>query len=350
MSSGDGRKCATQVMTTAPKKKKVQSPFNLYPTNALLLEGLRKAHIGKQILLRIKALFKTNWIPEGKGNYLWQYHIYKVNGDGNTAEIEFDERYIEEGGHIFYNYPNSDTNTDNSIKNYKLCDGVTEDHELFNVHLARCNKMHNNLIEAQPKEDKEKKVSASNDLLDIMRRFAEDHCDLYVLLVGKFEHWGELQHHTITAGPHTGKLNYKQMWRHKHSSYDFLWHKQYGKTNFVKEKLYKATRMIISRKLDSHKCLTKIMQYGKKPLDASDVNVVYPREIDMVKRVFAVFAGVGSKTSLSIFDNVFIRQYLKMLGPKHTTPYRLECVRIMEVLMDVAMMEFVHITKVGVMV
>jgi hypothetical protein len=36
-----------------------------------------------------------------------------------------------------------------------------------------------------------------------------------------------------------------------------------------------------------------------------------------------------------------------MLNPKHTPPYRLERVRIMEVLMDAAMMEFVHITNVG---
>ena len=105
----DGRKRAPQhapnTPTTATKKKKtkkVQRPFNLHPTTALLLEGLRKAHTGKRILLTSKALFKTNRIPEGEENYLWQYHIYEVNGDGKTAEIEFDERYIEEGGHTFY--------------------------------------------------------------------------------------------------------------------------------------------------------------------------------------------------------------------------------------------------------
>jgi hypothetical protein len=155
------------------------------------------------------------------------------------------------------------------------------------------------LIEAQRKEDEEKKVSTSNDLSDIMQKFEEDRCDLYILLVGKFEHCGELQHHTIMAGPHAGKLNYKQMWRHKHSSYEFLWHRQYCKTNFVNHRLYKATRMIISRKWARHKLLAKIMQYGKKSADASDVNTVYLREIDMVERVFA---GVRFKTPLSIFD------------------------------------------------
>ncbi len=226
---------------------KVQSPFNLHLTTFLLLEGLRKAHIGKHILLRSKALFKTNRIPEGEENYLWQYHIYKVDGDGKTSETEFDQRYIEEGGYTFYNYPNFEANTDNSIKDYKLS-GVTDDHELFNARLARGYKILNDLIEAQCKEDEEKKVSTSNDLLDIMWKFEEDCCDLYILLVGEFEHCGELQHHTITAGPHTGKLNYKQMWRHKHSSYEILWHRQYGKTNFVNDRLYKATRTIISRK------------------------------------------------------------------------------------------------------
>jgi hypothetical protein len=68
----------------------------------------------------------------------------------------------------------------------------------------------------------------------------------------------------------------------------------------------------------------------------------------MVKHVSAVFVGVGSKTPLSIFDNVFMHQYLKMLDPKHTPPYRLERVRFIEVLIDTAMMELMHNTKVGV--
>jgi hypothetical protein len=152
-------------------------------------------------------------------------------GDGKTAEIEFDERYIEEGGHTFYNYPNSNANTDNSIKDYKLS-GVTNDHEMFKTHLASSNKILNNLIEAKGKEDEEKKVSETDDLLNTMQKFEEDRCDPYILSVGVFEHCGELQHHTITAGPHAGKLNYKQMWRNKHSSYEFLWHRQYSKTNF----------------------------------------------------------------------------------------------------------------------
>ncbi len=106
--------------------------------------------------------------------------------------------------------------------------------------------------------------------------------------------------------------------------------------------------MIISRKWAGHECLAKIMQYGKKSVDASDVNAVYMSEIDMVKRVSAVLAEVGSKTPLSIFDNIFMRQYLKMLDPKYPPPYRLEHVRIMEVLMDATMMEFVRVAKIGV--
>jgi hypothetical protein len=87
---------------------------------------------------------------------------------------------------------------------------------------------------------------------------------------------------------------------------------------FVNDRLYKATRTIISRKWDGHECLGKIMQYGKKSVGASDVNAIYLRKIYMVKCASAIFAGVRSKTPLSIFDNVFMRQYLKMLDPKHT--------------------------------
>ncbi len=77
---------------------------------------------------------------------------------------------------------------------------MTDDHELFNAHFIRGNKILNDLIEARRKEDEETMVSASDDSSNIMRKFEEARCDPYILLVGKFEHCGELQHHTITAG------------------------------------------------------------------------------------------------------------------------------------------------------
>jgi hypothetical protein len=47
----------------------------------------------------------------------------------------------------------------------------------------------------------------------------------------------------------------------------------------------------------------------------------YKREEDMLNRVLAVFAAVGSKVPLSIFDNDYIKAYIHQLDPKHQRPH-----------------------------
>ena len=60
----------------------------------------------------------------------------------------------------------------------------------------------------------------------------------------------------------------------------------------------------------------------------------------MIHRVNAIVTAVGSINTLSVFDNVFMRECLKCLDPKHTPPHRLERICLVEVLIDGAMMEF----------
>ena len=48
------------------------------------------------------------------------------------------------------------------------------------------------------------------------------------------------------------------------------------------------------------------------------------REEDMINCVMAVLAAVGSKVPLSIFDNYYIKLYLRQLNPKHRSQHRLE--------------------------
>ena len=88
------------------------------------------------------------------------------------------------------------------------------------------------------------------------------------------------------------------------------------------------------------------MDYDKKPNDSIDVHAVGSRETDMPKRVMAVKASIGSKTSLVLFGNIFMKDYIKKLDPKHTPPHRLERIRITEVMIDGAVMNFHHISKV----
>jgi hypothetical protein len=119
-----------------------------------------------------------------------------------------------------------------------------------------------------------------------------------------------------------------------------------GKTKFVRDRLYKATRQIIIKHIPDYKRLKLIMYYGKKSIDSIDAHVVDSRETDMPKRVMAVKASIGSKTSLVLFGNISMKDYIKKLDPKHTPPHRLERIRITEVMIYGAFMEFHHINKV----
>ena len=66
----------------------------------------------------------------------------------------------------------------------------------------------------------------------------------------------------------------------------------------------------------------------------------------MIHHVIVIIEEVGSMNTLSVFDNVFMREYLKGLDPKHNPPHRIERIRLVEVLIDGAMMKFGRITKV----
>ena len=88
------------------------------------------------------------------------------------------------------------------------------------------------------------------------------------------------------------------------------------------------------------------MQYGKKAVESTSTYACYARKEDTIHRVNAIVAEVGSMNTLSVFDNVFMREYLKGVDLKHKPPHRLERIRLVEVLIDGAMMEFGRITKV----
>jgi hypothetical protein len=329
-----------------PKKTK-QGPFNLHgPNNELLLTGLKNEHQGKRLLLKAKELYKgINNVPNGEERYLFQYHILTVNNDLVSATIEFDERYVEEDGHQFFNYPNPDANTNTTIPGYSLSQ-VKVDHELFNVSLGRENKRINDKREEEARAAETERVVWSADLSDIAVKLKESRCNFFSVLVNEFKPHGNLLDHTIGRGPKAGQQTKKQQWIHKFSSYQFMWQQNVGKTDFEKHRLYKATRQIIAEQRDGYERLKAIMQYMNRPVDADDANAFYTRDEDMVNRVNSVAGSVGSKTPLGIFDNNFIRKYLKGLNSKHRPPHRLERIRIAETMVDAGMLEFARIVKV----
>lgn len=96
----------------------------------------------------------------------------------------------------------------------------------------------------------------------------------------------------------------------------------------------------MSKKLPGYLRIQSIFTHnGKAMYSTSDHDgTKNTKAEDMPLRVRAVMAAVGSKVPLSIFDNQILRQYLSALNDRHTPPHRLERTRIVEVMIDYAMM------------
>jgi hypothetical protein len=74
----------------------------------------------------------------------------------------------------------------------------------------------------------------------------------------------------------------------------------------------------------------------------SHVNYVIPslpKDIDMKLHVAGIKAAVGGKLPLSLFENVYVREYLAQLNPKHHPPNCLEHIHIIECMIDYAKLE-----------
>jgi hypothetical protein len=65
----------------------------------------------------------------------------------------------------------------------------------------------------------------------------------------------------------------------------------------------------------------------------------------MEKRVLGVMAAVATRVPLNVFSNIYMRNYLGLLDPKHRPPHHLEINRIIEVMIDCGFSEFVKIVE-----
>ncbi len=90
------------------------------------------------------------------------------------------------------------------------------------------------------------------------------------MLLGKCESIGELQPHIISKGQHMSETSYKQQWKHwhRHSDYEFIWHRVLGKDVFAPDKLLKVARAIIGQKCLGWEHIELILKHDKKPLVA----------------------------------------------------------------------------------
>eukprot|EP00956_Cyclotella_meneghiniana_P041621 scaffold232674_cov36-Cyclotella_meneghiniana.AAC.1 len=134
--------------------------------------------------------------------------------------------------------------------------------------------------------------------------------------------------------------------QHKHSDYKFTWFIPYGKPKFERGRLWAVARKLIDEASPGYLRIKYILQQDGK-LDATDANNVaitkYSVEDDILRQVLAVMAAVASKIPLSVFKNVYFRNYTQSLDPKHNPPDHLKITRIIEVLIDAGVVEFVKI-------
>ena len=222
-------------------KKTVQQ--SLFSNKKTLQASLSTANVGKCILLPAKDIYNGR-VPEGEEKHLFKYHIKSINSDCDTAVVAFDESYIEDGGHQFKNYPNLDEDEETEISDYSLSQ-LSKHHKLYNIHLGRYRTIINDRIDNERKAREAEQANAANNVSDLVDKFEKKN-DAYQLLLSEFQPDGSLTRYTVDKGEYQGGYNYKQGWKHTHSNYKFTWHYNYGKDTFQKDRIWKASRYIVS--------------------------------------------------------------------------------------------------------
>ena len=136
MLRASGKRNPAPNLAAGAKRKSKQGKFKFLFDKSMLKKGLDTLHRGQHILLKAEEIWGCGNIPACQEKYLYQNHINQINEDCKTAIIGLNEKYVEEGGYHFVNFPNPDRVTKTTIDKYKLTRSK-EDKQLFNFHLGR---------------------------------------------------------------------------------------------------------------------------------------------------------------------------------------------------------------------
>jgi hypothetical protein len=168
-------------------------------------------HKGKRLLLPAATIYGTlARVPKGEANFIFLYIVSEINEDCQTASIEYEGKYVMDGGREFKTYP-PHTASDYIIENYRLS-LLKEDNDLFNRYLGLINKEINDQKDKELKKQAESKKSSLTDVSDIDQKI-EEGMTLYDLLVMEFEAAGPRREHVVTGGKdNIGRLTEKQDW------------------------------------------------------------------------------------------------------------------------------------------
>ncbi len=205
-------KAKSSVVGGRPQSKKIKGPlatlFNSC-SKEQIMNSMNSRFVGKRILLKAKDIYGHGKVPRDEEDLLFQYHLSSINDDCKSAVLQYDEKCIKNGGDQFTSYPDT-TGDESTITKYCL-ETFTVDHELFNVHQGRVNRMINDQKDLLCKMQQGTRTKASDDVTDLNAKISEG-ATVYSLLVAEFEPCGDLRPHTIERGPHKGKQTKKQKW------------------------------------------------------------------------------------------------------------------------------------------
>lgn len=110
---------------------------------------------------------------------------------------------------------------------------------------------------------------------------------------------------------------------HDRSGYTFLRHYQFPKKKFDMGKLWKAAHAIVEKGgVPGSERPLCILELSRKVFPGTNGQESRKdrREEDMIRRVAAALAAVGSKSPLAIYENSFVKSYLELLDPSHSPP------------------------------
>ena len=200
-----------------------------------------------------------------------------------------------------------DADIDSQLINYDYNKHLNEDPERYNSYLGKINKARNDELEEEQAKLKEAARAEPDNTQAIVDQFAQrteepkERC--YQILLNEFEPDGPLENHKIGGtGKHAGKQSKKQKWRHKFSRRKtFVWHHKQGHDYFDRSTLWKQSEKIQSENWPGSVRLAKIDELKSGSSVGGPGGAKMSRDEDMVNRVFAVLAAVGSKSPLAIF-------------------------------------------------
>jgi hypothetical protein len=203
---------------SAPPKKKAKPTKQrtlaetMYKTKAVQIEAAGKLHVGKRVLLKATSLYSKKNLPIGEEKYLFQYHVIAVNDDLETCKLEYETKFIVEGGREFQNYPLPESDDlNNFIDEYRL-ELLPKDAELYKKYLGIVNKDKKEAEDKLEKEQADIDKDAAEDVEDIDHKIMKDETPAFDVLKLEFEAVGDLVEHIMDAGKDKGKVNSKQQW------------------------------------------------------------------------------------------------------------------------------------------